>query len=39
MLTRDDRKRGTGRTAGVAYLEQALAYHFFPELWDLRTSL
>ncbi len=32
-------KRGTGGTAGVAYLRQALDIRFFPELWDLRTEL
>ncbi len=32
-------KRGTGGTAGVSYLEKALEYRFFPELWDLRTEL
>ncbi len=32
-------KRGTGGTAGVAYLKKALEAHFFPELWDLRTAL
>jgi tryptophan 2,3-dioxygenase len=32
-------KRGTGGTAGVAYLEQTLAKRAFPELWSLRTSL
>ena len=32
-------KRGTGGTAGVEYLEYALGYRFFPELWELRTSL
>ncbi|MFQ5784901.1 MAG: tryptophan 2,3-dioxygenase [Alphaproteobacteria bacterium] len=32
-------KRGTGGTAGVAYLKQAVGSHFFPELWDLRTAL
>ena len=32
-------KRGTGGTAGVPYLEHALNYRFFPELWDLRTAL
>jgi tryptophan 2,3-dioxygenase len=33
------RKRGTGGTAGVAYLRKALDIRFFPELWDLRTEL
>lgn len=32
-------KRGTGGTAGVAYLRRALDIRFFPELWDLRTAL
>ncbi len=32
-------KRGTGGTAGVAYLRHALDIRFFPELWDLRTEL
>lgn len=32
-------KRGTGGTAGVAYLKRALDYSFFPELWDVRTQL
>jgi len=32
-------KRGTGGTAGVSYLERALEYRLFPELWDLRTAL
>jgi tryptophan 2,3-dioxygenase len=32
-------KRGTGGTAGVAYLRQALDIVFFPELWDVRTQL
>jgi tryptophan 2,3-dioxygenase len=32
-------KRGTGGTAGVAYLRKALDIRFFPELWDLRTAL
>jgi tryptophan 2,3-dioxygenase len=33
------RKRGTGGTAGVAYLESTLAKRAFPELWSLRTTL
>ncbi len=33
------RKRGTGGTAGVDYLKQALDIRFFPELWELRTQL
>ena len=32
-------KRGTGGTAGVAYLRKALGIRFFPELWDVRTAL
>lgn len=32
-------KRGTGGTAGVAYLQQTLAKRAFPELWSLRTLL
>lgn len=32
-------RRGTGGTAGVGYLQHALSYVFFPELWDLRTDL
>ncbi|GGF02804.1 tryptophan 2,3-dioxygenase [Aliidongia dinghuensis] len=32
-------KRGTGGTAGVAYLRKALDIVFFPELWDVRTEL
>lgn len=32
-------RRGTGGTAGVGYLKQALEIRFFPELWDLRTEL
>jgi tryptophan 2,3-dioxygenase len=32
-------KRGTGGTAGVAYLKQALDIRFFPELWEVRTEL
>lgn len=33
------RKRGTGGTTGVAYLEKAIETRFFPELWDVRTAL
>ena len=33
------RRRGTGGTSGVAYLQKALATRFFPELWDVRTVL
>jgi tryptophan 2,3-dioxygenase len=32
-------KRGTGGTAGVGYLRQALDIVFFPELWEVRTLL
>jgi tryptophan 2,3-dioxygenase len=32
-------KRGTGGTAGVAYLESTLSRRAFPELWSLRTTL
>jgi tryptophan 2,3-dioxygenase len=32
-------KRGTGGTAGVAYLAKALELKFFPELWQIRTSM
>ncbi|HWK74424.1 MAG TPA: tryptophan 2,3-dioxygenase [Povalibacter sp.] len=32
-------KRGTGGTSGVSYLAQALELRFFPELWNVRTSL
>jgi tryptophan 2,3-dioxygenase len=32
-------KRGTGGTAGVAYLEKIVANVFFPELWDVRTVI
>lgn len=32
-------KRGTGGTAGVAYLRRLLDIRLFPELWDLRTTL
>jgi tryptophan 2,3-dioxygenase len=32
-------KPGTGGTAGVGYLKQAVGRPFFPELWDLRTDL
>ena len=32
-------KRGTGGTAGVAYLQKALDIRFFPELWEVRTVL
>jgi len=32
-------KRGTGGTAGAAYLHSTLGTRAFPELWTLRTSL
>jgi tryptophan 2,3-dioxygenase len=32
-------RRGTGGTAGVAYLRDLLNVRLFPELWDLRTTL
>ncbi|MCP5381712.1 MAG: tryptophan 2,3-dioxygenase [Kordiimonadaceae bacterium] len=32
-------RRGTGGTAGVHYLKKALDLRFFPELWNVRTSL
>jgi tryptophan 2,3-dioxygenase len=32
-------KRGTGGSAGVAYLVKALEGSFFPELLSLRTSI
>ena len=32
-------KRGTGGTAGVAYLRKMLDVELFPELWTLRTEL
>lgn len=32
-------KRGTGGTAGVAYLQSTVAKRAFPELWSLRTLL
>lgn len=32
-------KRGTGGTAGVGYLRDALNVRLFPELWDVRTEL
>jgi tryptophan 2,3-dioxygenase len=32
-------KRGTGGTAGVAYLRSTLGRRAFPELWSLRTQL
>ncbi len=32
-------KRGTGGTAGAAYLRSTLGKRIFPELWSLRTEL
>jgi tryptophan 2,3-dioxygenase len=32
-------KRGTGGTAGAAYLREMVDEVFFPELWEARTSL
>lgn len=32
-------KRGTGGTAGVAYLQSTIPKRAFPELWSLRTQL
>jgi tryptophan 2,3-dioxygenase len=32
-------KRGTGGTAGVAYLQSTLSKRAFPELWSLRTRV
>jgi tryptophan 2,3-dioxygenase len=32
-------RRGTGGSAGVAYLRKALERSFFPELWTVRTKL
>jgi len=32
-------KRGTGGSAGAAYLESTLGKRAFPELWSLRTAL
>ena len=32
-------KKGTGGTAGAAYLESTLTKRAFPELWSLRTDL
>jgi tryptophan 2,3-dioxygenase len=33
------RKRGTGGSSGVEYLERTLGYRFFPELWEVRSHL
>lgn len=32
-------KQGTGGSSGVNYLREVLDHRFFPELWDLRTTL
>jgi tryptophan 2,3-dioxygenase len=32
-------KPGTGGTGGVSYLAKALELRFFPELWQIRTSM
>jgi tryptophan 2,3-dioxygenase len=32
-------KAGTGGTGGVSYLNKALEFKFFPELWTIRTSM
>jgi tryptophan 2,3-dioxygenase len=32
-------KAGTGGTGGVSYLSKALELRFFPELWQVRTSM
>ena len=32
-------KQGTGGTGGVTYLAKALELKFFPELWQIRTSM
>ncbi len=32
-------KSGTGGTGGVSYLAKALELRFFPELWQVRTSM
>jgi len=32
-------KPGTGGTGGVSYLAKALELRFFPELWQVRTSM
>ncbi|MBV8877767.1 MAG: tryptophan 2,3-dioxygenase [Gammaproteobacteria bacterium] len=32
-------KPGTGGTGGVSYLAKALELQFFPELWQIRTSM
>jgi tryptophan 2,3-dioxygenase len=32
-------KRGTGGTAGAAYLHGTLSRPIFPDLWEIRTEL
>jgi len=32
-------RSGTGASEGVSYLKNTLATHFFPELWEVRSSL
>ena len=32
-------KPGTGGTGGVSYLAKALELRFYPELWQIRTSM
>ena len=32
-------KKGTGGSAGVNYLTKALDLSFFPELWEMRTTM
>lgn len=32
-------RQGTGGSSGVGFLQKALEYSFFPELWDVRTVL
>ncbi|MFD2923536.1 tryptophan 2,3-dioxygenase [Halobacillus naozhouensis] len=32
-------KTGTGGSSGVGYLKKVLDHRFFPELWDIRTTL
>lgn len=32
-------KSGTGGSSGAPYLRRRLALHYYPELWELRTSL
>ena len=32
-------KSGTGGSAGAPYLRSTLAKRFYPELWEIRSSL